>query len=335
MIIKLKEQFFTGDNSGIYSLACALACICAAFALIAWYNHMMNDPWGMFDLKGIIRIILPLFLVCNFSTLVLGPVDGLTSIVCKGITASVSQNQESLQAKINGAYAAVENAIKGNTMRGQFEEMVESGSSQTSLDNGAIGNSNSVFESNVETTIDEGEKPGFWQKVWGAIKGGVQDAMGFPYKAISTILSWAMSCIVDLARFLLQILSGVYLIVLGLIGPFVCAFSILPTFRGNIMSWLARYIQISFWAPMCSLIDFINFKMKDNLLDVFAMNNLVEQMVFPTVFLLFLDFATLAMILSVPTLSSWIISGGGASGMMGQTASVAKKAARVFGKAKI
>lgn len=335
MIIKLKEQFFTGDNSGIYSLACALACICAAFALIAWYNHMMNDPWGMFDLKGIIRIILPLFLVCNFSTLVLGPVDGLTSIVCKGITASVSQNQESLQAKINGAYAAVENAIKGNTMRGQFEEMVESGSSQTSLDNGAIGNSNSVFESNVETTIDEGEKPGFWQKVWGAIKGGVQDAMGFPYKAISTILSWAMSCIVDLARFLLQILSGVYLIVLGLIGPFVCAFSIIPSFKGNLMAWLARYIQISFWAPMCSLIDFINFKMKDNLLDVFAMNNLAEQMVFPTVFLLFLDFATLAMILSVPTLSSWIISGGGASGMMGQTASVAKKAARVFGKAKI
>ena len=81
---------------------------------------------------------------------------------------------------------------------------------------------------------------------------------------------------------------------------------------------------------MCSLIDFINFKMKDNLLDVFAMNNLVEQMVFPTVFLLFLDFATLAMILSVPTLCSWIISGGGASGMMGQTASVAKKAARLF-----
>ena len=81
---------------------------------------------------------------------------------------------------------------------------------------------------------------------------------------------------------------------------------------------------------MCSLIDFINFKMKDNLLDVFAMNNLAEQMVFPTVFLLFLDFATLAMILSVPTLCSWIISGGGASGMMGQTASVAKKAARLF-----
>lgn len=335
MIIKLKEQFFTGDNSGIYSLACAIACICAAFTLIIWYNQMMNDPWGMFDLKGIIHIILPLFLVCNFNTLVLGPVDGLTSIVCKGITASVSQNRESLQAKINGAYASVENAIKGNTMRGQFEEMVESGSSQTSLDNGASGNSNAVFESNVETAIDEGEKPGFWKKVWGAIKGGVQDAMGFPYKAISTILSWAMSCIVDLARFLLQILSGVYLIVLGLIGPFVCAFSILPTFRGNIMSWLARYVQISFWAPMCSLIDFINFKMKDNLLDVFAMNNLVEQMVLPTVFLLFLDFATIAMILSVPTLCSWIITSSGASGIVGQTASVAQKASRVFGKAKI
>ena len=334
MMLKLKEEFFFGDNSGIYSLACAVACICAAFALIAWYNHMMNDPWGMFDLKGIIHILLPMVLVCNFSTFVLGPLDGMTSLVCNGLTASVKQDQGSLQAKLNNAYSSVENAIKGYTMRGQFETMVESGSSSTSLDNGASGNSNSVFESNVETNIDAGEKPGFFKRVWGSIKGAVQEAMGFPYKAISTVLSWAMSCIVDCARFVLQILSGVYLIVLGLIGPFVCAFSIIPAFRGNIMTWLSRYIQISFWTPMCSLIDFINFKLKDNLLDVFAGNGAVEQMVFPTVFLIFLDIATLSMIFSVPTLSSWVISGGGASGMAGQTVTAAKKAARLFGKGK-
>ena len=328
MIIKLKEQFFTGDNSGIYSLACAIACICAAFTLIIWYNQMMNDPWGMFDLKGIIHIILPLFLVCNFNTLVLGPVDGLTSIVCKGITASVSQNRESLQAKISGAYASVENAIKGNTMRGQFEEMVESGSSQTSLDNGASGNSNAVFESNVETAIDEGEKPGFWKKVWGAIKGGVQDAMGFPYKAISTILSWAMSCIVDLVRFLLTISSGVYLIILGLLGPFIFAFAPISSFNAGISNWFARYIQISFWIPVCSIVDYINIHMKSELLTVFAQNNLIEKMVFPTFFLIFLDIATLAMLLAVPTISSWIIESDGAGQASSKMANTAKKAAR-------
>ena len=328
MITKLKEQFFIGDHAAFYSLACAVACICAAFALIGWYNHMMNDPWGMFDLKSLIYIIVPIFLVCNFYTLVLQPLDGLTSIITKGITASVSQDREGLQGKVNEAYMAVENAIKGNTMRGQFEEMVESGSSQTSLDNGASGNSNSVFESNVETTIDEGEKPGFWQKVWGAIKGGVQDAMGFPYKAISTILSWLMSCIVDLVRFLLTILSGVFLIILGLLGPFIFAFAPMSSFNAGIANWFARYIQISFWIPVCSIIDYINIHMKSELLTVFAQNNLVEKMVFPTFFLIFLDIATLAMLLAVPTISSWIIESDGAGQASSKMANTAKKAAR-------
>ena len=330
LMMKLKSQFFIGDHAAFYSLACAVACIMAAFALIGWYNHMMNDPWGMFDLKSLLRIILPIALVCNFYNLVLMPLDGLTTIVTKGISASVSQDSEGLQGQINEAYMAVENAIKGNTMRGQFEEMVESGSSQTSLDNGATGNSNSVFESNVETAIDEGEKPGFWKKVWGAIKGGVQDAMGFPYKAISTVLSWVMSCIVDLVRFLLTILSGVYLIILGLLGPFIFAFAPISNFRAGIANWIARYIQISFWIPVCAIIDYVNIHMKSEMLAVFAQNNLVEKMVFPTVFLLFFDVATLAMLLAVPTISSWVIESDGAGHVGSGMVNTAKKAARYF-----
>ena len=158
--------------------------------------------------------------------------------------------------------------------------------------------------------------------------------MGFPYKAISNVLSWLISCIVDLTRCVLTLVSGMYLIVLGLLGPFVFALSIIPSFKGGIAGWLARYIQISFWMPICSIIDYINFNLKDKLLDVFAGNNMVEQMVFPTVFLIFLDVATLSMLLGVPKISAWIIASDG-SGLGGSVASVAQKAARLFGKAKV
>ena len=334
MILKLKEEFFLGDHSAIYMLACSVACISAGFALIALLNHINNDPWGRFDVKGLLRIFTVLLVVCNFYSVVLVPFDYLTSLVAKGVSASVAADAGSLQSKINQAYSSVETTIKEKTLRGQFESMVESGSSQTSLDNGAIGNSNSVFESNVESDIDSGDKPGFWSKVWGTVKGAVQDAMGFPYKAISNVLSWLISCIVDLTRCVLMLVSGMYLIVLGLLGPFVFALSIIPSFRGGIAGWIARYIQISFWVPVCSIIDYINFNLKDKLLDVFAGNNMVEQMVFPTVFLIFLDVATLSMLLGVPKISAWIIASDG-SGLGGSVASVAQKAARLFGKAKV
>lgn len=333
MILKLKEEIFLGDHSGLFTLACSVACIAAGFALIALFNQVTNDPWGRFDVKGMLRIFTVLLIVCNFHTVVLLPFDYLTSLVAKGVTASVNSDPASLHSKVNQAYASVENVIKEKTMRGQFEEMVESSSSQTSLDNGAVGNSNSVFESNVETSIDGGEEPGFWEKVWGAIKGGVQDAMGFPYKAISNVLSWLISCLVDLTRFVLMLVSGMYLIVLGILGPFVFALSIIPDFKGGIAGWIARYIQISFWVPICSIIDYINFHLKDELLDVFAGNNMAEQMVFPTVFLIFLDIATVAMLLGVPKISAWVIASDG-SGMSGASLSVAKKAAMIFTKGK-
>ena len=68
MLQQVKISLFTGDHSGVYSLACAVACIVCSFALITWYNKMMNDPYGRLDIRAIVRALIVLFMTCNFYT---------------------------------------------------------------------------------------------------------------------------------------------------------------------------------------------------------------------------------------------------------------------------
>lgn len=309
VINELKQQIFTGDHQAIYTMACALACMTASFALVLWYNHWRTDPWGMFDLKTLIRILGTLIVVCNFHTLVLMPLDSMTSLFTKGINASVTTDPASMQTKLNNAYASVENAVKNNTMRGVFEQYLESDSNVTTLEDGVSGGSNSVLESTVEQSIAQGEEPGFWEKAWDTAKSAMGFVSGFTYSAVSNVLSWLLSAAVDVVRFVMNIVCGIYLIILGILGPFIFALGILPAFQHNITSWIGRYIQFSLWVPVCTLVDYINIHLKDALLTAFEKYNLVEQMVFPTIFIILLDIATLILLLSVPSICSWVASG--------------------------
>ena len=332
MILDLKQKMFQTDLSGFTSLACAVGCIAASFAIIALYNKMMNDPWGMFDLKEVIRIIVTLLLVCNFYSIVLAPFDGLTSILTKGITMSVKADSGSVQAKLRNAYISVEDAVKGNTLKGEFEDMVDGSASGASVeDSGLSYDSSPVLESQAEVSAEGGgKKKNIFQKIWGWCKGAMQDAMGVPFTAVSNVLSWILSCAVDFARFILLLFSGIYLIILGVIGPFVFALSIIPDFSGGVSVWIARYIQIAFWMPVCSIVDYVNIHLKDSLLDVFANTSAIDRMVLPTVFVAMLDVVTLLMLFAVPSISSWVVSSAGASDANGSIVSNVMKAKKLF-----
>ena len=133
MLQDIKMSIFSGDHSGIYSLAGAVACIAASFSLITWYNKMMNDPFGRLDVRSVVRTVMVLFLTCNFYSFVLMPLDGITHTVAKAITASVDSDRDGVFGKINESYAAVEEHDK-ESLTGQFEEEMGRESSSTDLD---------------------------------------------------------------------------------------------------------------------------------------------------------------------------------------------------------
>lgn len=329
MLQDIKMSIFSGDHSGIYSLACAVACIATSFSLITWYNKMMNDPFGRLDVRSVVRTVMVLFLTCNFYSFVLMPLDGITHTVAKAITASVDSDRDGVFGKINELYAAVEEHDK-ESLTGQFEEEMGRESSSTDLD-GLSYETSAIAESIVESAIEKGEKPGFFKRLWSGVKGFVSAKIGQAVNNLGSILSALLSIIVKLVQYVLYAVSSVYLIILGLIGPFAFALSLMPGFQNNIRTWLARYIQISFWIPVTAFVDMVNIKIKGAMVSAMWNAAFIERFAYP-IHLIVFDVVTLVCLLGVPSLASWVITSAGASDVNRNIAQTAQKAAMLAGK---
>ena len=325
MLQNIKMSIFTGEHSAVYSLACAIACIAAMVSLLWWYNKMLNDPYGRLDVRSIVRTGIVLFLTCNFYSFVLVPFDSVTHLVAKAITASVDKDKSGLMGKINDALSESEKKNREESLTGQLEEEMSGNLTTTADESGASGESSYVLESLAEDKIAGREKTGFFKRMWEGIKMAVSMKVGDTVNQVSTIISWLMSVAVKIVQWILLAVSSIYLIILGFIGPFVFAFSLIPGFRDNISTWLARYIQISFWVPMAAVVDFVNFHVKDALIAEFWRAGFGARMAFP-IHMILIDAVLLITLLAIPTLSSWVVVSAGASEVNSSIASTASKA---------
>ena len=332
MLQNIKMSIFTGDHSAVYSLACAIACIAAMVSLLWWYNKMLNDPYGRLDMRAVIRTAVVLFLTCNFYNFVLVPFDSVTHIVTKAITASVDHDPAGLVGQINDALAETERKNRDESLAGELEKDV-SGSLSSASEGGASGETSFVLESITEDKVDGGRKPGFFKRVWEGLKMAVSMKIGETINSVSTCICWLMSVVIKIVQWILLAVSSIYLIILGFIGPFVFAFSLMPGFTNNISTWIARYIQISFWVPMSAVVDYVNFKVKDALLVEFWKAGFGARMAFP-LHMILIDAVLLITLLAIPTLSSWVITSAGASDVNRSIATTAQKGAMLLGKFK-
>ena len=325
MIQEIKVSIFTADHSAIYSLACAAACIAASFGIISWYNRMMNEPYGRLDMAAVIRGVAVLFLTCNFYTMVLMPLDGITHLISKGICAAVDTDRDGIMGLVNEVYDAAEEARKKDTLLGAFEEEMDGEGASENVD-GLSYQSSAIAQSLAEATLSSGgEKPGFLKGLWAGVKGFVSAKMGQVINDVGSILSALISVIVKLYQYVLISISSIVLIALGLMGPFVFAFSLIPSFENNIMGWLARYIQISFWIPLTSLIDMININLKGAMLHALQGADFIPTLAAP-IHLLVLDVVTLLCLIAVPTMAGWVIQSSGADELSSKMAVMGKKA---------
>ena len=325
MMHDIKLSIFTADQSAIYSLACSVACIAASFALISWYNHLMNDPYARLDMTSIVRAMAILFLTCNFFHMVMVPLDFVMHTVTKAITVSVDTDKDGLWGKVNELYTDAEEARRQETLVGQFEEEMESQQSETSIEGGLSAQSSAIVESLAEATVNSGESPGFFKRLWAGMKGFVSAKCGQLLDNAGSILSYILSVIVKLAQYILIAVSSVCLIILGLMGPFVFALALLPGFESGIKTWLARYIQISFWVPLTALVDLVNIKLKGAMATALVGSTIVPRMAAPF-HLLILDLITLVCLIEVPTLAGWLLQSSGAEDLSRKTINLGKKA---------
>lgn len=325
MLDRIKWGIFTGDMSELYMLARSIACICACISLIWWYNKFMNDPFAQLDIRSIIKALAILALTWNFYTVVLMPFDHITTALTRGITAYVEYDKKWFSTREQELIKSIEESKKANTLEGEFEDMLQKEVVDTTETSGFSFGSSAFLESHAETTISEGTEIGFWERLWEGIKLAATFRFKEPVTNTSTILSWIISLLVKFVQYILLAVSSVYLIILGLIGPFSFGLSLLPGFSGNISTWIGRYIQISFWIPLSAILDFVNFKMRDMMIEFFITSTDIWKFAAP-MHLIILDIVTLLCLLAIPSMSSWVISGSGGGGAMRSAISMAAKA---------
>ena len=263
---------------------------------------MLNDPFGRLDVSAVIKSCAVLLLTCNFYSFVLMPTDYLVGLLTKGITSMVDKDQSGLTGKVANLFQSVEDATQENTLQGQFEAEMAGMVTDTDDGEGTSYGSSAVMESLAETQVERTESSSFWGRIRDSLKEAASQYMQIRVKTSANVLSWVATMIVHIVRYVLMLVSSVYLIILGLIGPFVFALALLPGFMGNIGTWFARYIQISFWVPMAAIVDFVNFKTKEIVVNMYCNADLSQQIWFPVIQLTLLDVVTLICLLAVPSM---------------------------------
>lgn len=325
----IKSTMFAGEGTFLSLIAKSLACMFAGFALVKLYNDAMNTPYGMFNYSSALRMFFVLLLVCNFNSFVLRPVDSLMTTLAKGIVGGVTQDKSSMQSQMADLYKKAEDILSDETLYGQYNRALE-GMTSTATESDYSGDTNPMMESSAESDVSSGKKKGFWASAWDTVKTAVSSAVGFPITSLASILSWLTSTLVIVVRYILSCVSMIYCIILGLLGPLIFAFSLLPTFESGMGSWFARYVQISMWVPMAAIIDSVNFKMKDALLADVSSLSIIDKLTFPTFHIILLDLVSLVMLLAIPSICGWIIQSSGASDVNGTIANGASRAIRAI-----
>jgi len=138
---------------------------------------------------------------------------------------------------------------------------------------------------------------------------------------IGALAKKALPTISAIMESLVRTWAQISLTILAVFGPIVFAVSIYPSFEKTMSTWIARYIQISLWGPVCSVI-------------ASCANSLGNS---PTNFALGMDgvvyIAAIFLYFSVPSMAAWVIESSGAGGTIGSVGGAASHAASAAGGA--
>lgn len=213
--------------SALTGVATSVAAACCAISLIGIGSQYLK---GMqFDWWNFIRPILVFILVCNFSTLVLGPIRGIAGVYNVRMAEAVGASTEEFKA----------------LFREQAEQMCHQ-------EFGDGGNSETF-----EAKEDDGSAIRFLKSVGNKLTKSffkINEKMNF---GAATILSGVMFFFLNMSVSVMVIIANLYLIIMALIGPLTFALAILTTYPGGIKLWVERYLQYTFWQPLLYTVMYI------------------------------------------------------------------------------
>ena len=293
----IRDRVLKEDLSAVTDIAAILACMMCAFAILKVVKTYMTgqnmDPWDLF------KPLVVLILVCNFNTLILSPVNSLTSIVSREAAEVFDMRPN----KYIDKWASNMGNI-GSTI--------------------AQENQNNYMKELEELAEDDSWGIGTWfKKLWLGIKKCIMDFFNISSIGIAGIIGGILLLLVKILLYAQQILCALYLLINSLIGPFVLGLSIMPGFESGFKNWFARYFQLSMWIPMGYMVLGINLSISDHFSSLATEGGMSIGLQW---MMIVLQIAALVSITAVPKMVTWIIHVPGSSDAHGFISSLAKRA---------
>ena len=165
----------------------------------------------------------------------------------------------------------------------------------------------------------------FFMTIWLSFKKLLLDRFHLASLTVGSAIGGVLFLIVKILLFVQQLLSCTYQMINALLGPFVLALGILPSFENGIKNWIARYIQIAMWVPIGYFMMYINLQVGSSFCSMAATNGTSLSMEW---FMIALQMVSLISIAAVPKIAAWVIESTGANDAHGSLSMPARTAAR-------
>ena len=167
---------------------------------------------------------------------------------------------------------------------------------------------------------------------------------------VGKIIEFIALCIFRLCVYLIMFIQIIFSSILIILGPFAFAISILPAFRDSYTAWIARYISVSLYTGIAYIILNIVMAMLEYTMDqeiqrltyLLKAENTNEFMAWAAASPGLLGYYLVGLLLggvcmlTVPSISTWIVASAGinsAVGVAGRAASAAASGGASGGKA--
>jgi hypothetical protein len=219
------EKGVLSDKLGaVSSVAVSLAAACTAITLIGIGSKYLKGL--QFDWWQFVRPLLIFLLVCNFSTLVLGPIRGIAGVYNTRLAAAVGTSTESFKAVFREKAEAMCHQEFGRDDDVESYEVKED-------DNWFVRTAKKIGNKITRSFFN------------------INESMNL---GAATVISGILFFFMNLSVSVMIIIARLYLIVMALIGPFTFAISILTAYPGGIKLWVERYIQYTLWQPLLYMV---------------------------------------------------------------------------------
>lgn len=295
----IRHSVVNKDLGAVMDVAGLMACIAAGIAILKVVKIYMSgpnmDPWDFF------KPLVLLMLVCNFETLVLGPVNGLCGIISRESADIFNMDPN----RYVGQWAENMQEIERYTMVTTFKEY------QDEL---------------IGIAEDRSMVGAFFSKLWLAIKKMLMYTFSVKSLTFGGIVGGVLFLIVKILLFAQQMLCCIFLIIHSLLGPYVLALSIIPGYESGFRTWIGRHLQLSMWIPMGYIIMALNLSLTDKITSLIVSGGGILSLEWT---MIVLQIVALVSVANVPKMVTWVIHTMGSNDAHKTFSNIARKIAKI------